>query len=161
VNSLSYGSPAYTFYFLLLNAFPESLVLTLALFGLLNLRFKAGKILAIAGLQTISNLVEFLPVNPGVHSIILIFTLVIFIYIFTGARLSKIFLWVIICMIIITLSLMIYAQPLLGWTGLAYDTVNNSPFLASAFIVPYELLFLAFALWKNHYNRRRGLFLDT
>jgi hypothetical protein len=159
VNSLSYGSPAYTFYFLLLNAFPESLVLTLALFSLLNLRFKAGQILAIAGLQTISNLVEFLPVNPGVHSIILIFTLVIFTYIFTRAQLSKIFLAAIVCMITIIFSLLIYIQPLLRWTGLAYDTVNNSPFLTSAFIVPYELLFLAFAMWKNHYNRRRGLFL--
>jgi hypothetical protein len=158
---LSYGSPAYTFYFLLLNAFPESLVITMAIFSLLNLRFKAGKILAIAGLQAISNLVEFLPVNPGVHSIVLIFTLVIFTYIFTRAQLSKIFLSAIVLWIVMLLSLMIYLRPLLRLTGLAYDTVNNDPFLTSAFIVPYELLFLAYALWKNHYNRRRGLFLDA
>ncbi len=158
---MSYGSPAYIFYFLVLNAIPESLVLTLALFSLLNLRFKAGKILAIAVLQAISNLVEFLPVNSGVHSIVLIFTLVLFTYIFTRAQLSKIFLSVIILWIVITLSLMIYNQPLLRLTGLTYDAVNNDILLSSAFIVPYELLFLAFALGKNHYNRRRGLFLDA
>jgi hypothetical protein len=158
---LIYGSPAYIFYFLLLNALPESLVLALAIFSILNLRFEAGQVLAIAGLQTISNLVQFLPVNPGVHSIILIFTLAIYTSIFTRARLSKIFLSVIVLWIAVLLSLMIYLQPLLRLTGLAYDAVNNSPFLTSAFIVPYELLFLAFALWKNHNNRKRGLFLGA
>ncbi len=158
---MSYGSLPYICVFLLLNAFPENLVVTMAIFGILNLRFKIGKILVIAALQAIANLVGFLPVNPGVHSIILIFSLVIFIRIFTRAQLSWIFLSVLACWIVINLSVMIYLHPLLRLTGLTYETVNNNPFLVSAFIVPYELLFIVIALVKNHYNRRRGLLVEN
>jgi hypothetical protein len=161
VSVLSYGSPAYTFYFLLLNAFPESLVLVMAIFSLLNLRFKAGPILAIAALQAVTNLIMFLPINLGVHSIILLITMVIYIYIFTRARLSKIFLMVLICWVILVLAEMLYSGPLLQFTGLTVDAVRNNAFLISAFEVPYELVFLIFALLKNCYNRRRGWLADA
>lgn len=158
---LIYGSPAYTFFFLLLNAFPESLVLTLAIFSLLKLQFKAGPILAIAALQAVTNLIMFLPINMGVHSIILIITLVVYTHIFTRVRLSKIFLAILICWAILVLAEMSYAEPLLRYTGLTLDAVRNNAFLISAFAVPYELLILFFALAKNHYNRKRGWLADA
>jgi len=158
---LSYGNPAYICYFLLLNAFPESLVITLAIFSLLNLRFQAGPVLAIAAMQAITNLIMFLPINMGIHSIILVITLAGYTYIFTRARLSNIFLFVLICEAIIVLAEMLYAGPLLRFTGLTLDAVRNNPFLISAFAVPYDLLFLIFALAKNFYSKRRGWLADA
>lgn len=158
---MNYGSPDYIFYFLLLNALPESLVETMAVFSILNLRLNAKKILAIAALQVAINLILFLPINWGIHSVILLFSLAIFTHIFTRARLSRIFLAVLICFAIITFTELIYAEPLFKLTGLAYKDVMNSPFLISAFAVPYELVFLVLALAKDRYNRRKGIIVET
>ncbi len=154
---MSYGSPAYIFFFLLLNALPESLVHAMFVFGILNLRFDVRWILAVAGLQTVTNLIMFLPINAFVHSIIMIFTLALYTFIITRARLSQALLAALICITITILAEIAYSGLLLQLTGLTVNAVRNNPFLISAFAVPYELLFLALALAKNHYNRRRGL----
>lgn len=154
---MSYGSLAFIFFFLLLNALPESLVHAMFVFSILNLRFDVRWILAVAGLQMVTNLIMFLPINDPVHSIIMIFTLALYAFIITRARLSQALLAALICITITILAEIAYAGSLLRLTGLTIDAVRDNPFLISAFAVPYELLFLAFALVKNHYNRKRGL----
>ncbi|WP_338834112.1 hypothetical protein MHLNE_04690 [Moorella humiferrea] len=144
-------------YALLLQDFPESLVETMAVFSLLNLRIKDRKILAIALLQTFTNLVRLLPIAFGVHSVILILSLAAYTRLFTRAQLSKIFLAVLLCFALIATAELIYAQPLLNLTGLEYEEVFANPFLRAAFALPYTVLLLVLALVKNYYNQKRGL----
>lgn len=158
---MSYGSPAYILDFLLLNALPESLVYAMFIFSILNLRLDARKILVVAGLQAFTNLIMFLPINMYVFTIIQLFTLSLYTFILTRARLSRCLLAALACIAIVGLSEMAYSQPLLNLTGLTVDAVRDNPFLISAFAVPYELLILALALGKNHYNRRRGLIREA
>ncbi|PRR75077.1 hypothetical protein [Neomoorella humiferrea] len=144
-------------YALLLQDFPESLVETMAVFSLLNLRIKDRKILAIALLQTFTNLVRLLPIAFGVHSVILILSLAAYTRLFTRAQLSKIFLAVLLCFALIATAELLYAQPLLNLTGLEYEEVFANPFLRAAFALPYTVLLLVLALVKNYYNQKRGL----
>lgn len=148
---------ANTIYSFLLQDFPESLVMTLAVFSLLNLRLLDRRVLYISLLQTLTNLVSLLPVAFGIHTIVLIVSLVIYTRIFTKEQISKIFLMVLICSAIVIISEMTYANPLLKYTGLSYITVFNNPFLKAAFSLPYELLLLGLALAKDWYNRKKGL----
>jgi len=78
-------------YALLLQDLPESLVVVLFIFSILNLRLRDKKILFIAFLQAITNLVRILPIAFGMHSVILIITLALYTRLFTKAQLSKIF----------------------------------------------------------------------
>lgn len=144
-------------YALLLQDFPESLVETMAVFSLLNLRIKDRKILAIALLQTLTNLVRLLPIAFGVHSVILILSLAAYTRLFTRAQLSKIFLAVVVCFALIATAELTYLQPLLNLTGLEYEEVFANPFLRAAFALPYTVLLLVLALVKNYYNQKRGL----
>lgn len=144
-------------YALLLQDFPESLVETMAVFSLLNLRIKDRKVLAIALLQTLTNLVRLLPIAFGMHSVILILSLAVYTRIFTRARLSKIFLAVLVCFALIATTELIYARPLLNFTGLEYEEVFANPFLRAAFALPDIVVLLVVALGKNYYNQKKGL----
>ena len=82
---------------LLLQDFPESLVMTLLIFSLTKIRYETKPILCIASMMALTNLiVRILPIAFGVHTVILIFAFAIYTRLFTGAQLSKIFLSVLL-----------------------------------------------------------------
>ncbi|MDN5347228.1 MAG: hypothetical protein PWP65_792 [Clostridia bacterium] len=145
------------FYALLLQDFPESLVETMAVFSILNLRLRDKKVLFIALLQTLTNLVRLLPIAFGMHTVILSLSLAIYTRLITKAQLSKIFLAILITFVIIGVVELIYSEPLLKVTGLKYETVFADPVLRAAFALPYEIVLLVVALSKNYYNQRKGL----
>ena len=147
-------------YALLLQDFPESLVVTLFVFSILNLRLRDKKVLHIALLQTVTNLVRLLPIAFGIHSVILIITLALYTRLFTKAQLSKIFMSILICFALIALAELAYAKPLLKLTNLTYETVFANPFLRAAFALPYEIFLLALSLGKNYYNHKKGLIIN-
>lgn len=144
-------------YALLLQDFPESVVITMAVFSLINFRLWDRRVLWVALLLTFTNLVRLLPIAFGMHSVLLIISLAIFTRFFTKAKLSRIFLAVVVCYAILVTAEMIYAKPLLKMTGLSYETVFYNPFLRAAFALPYEIILLLLALVKNYYNHRKGL----
>ncbi|MDI6606597.1 MAG: hypothetical protein QME65_05610 [Candidatus Omnitrophota bacterium] len=142
---------------LLLQDFPESLVTTLAVFSLLNLHLRGKRTLYVAFLETLTNLVRLLPIAFGIHTVILMVSLVIYTRLFTGARLSRIFAAVLVCFGISVAVQVAYFMPLLKVTGLTYETVFANPFLRAAFALPYEVILLLLALGKNYYNCNNGL----
>lgn len=144
-------------YSLMLQDFPESLVLTLAAFSLLNLRLWERRVFYIALLQTGTNLVRLLPIAFGMHSALLLISLTVYIRAFTGARLSRVFQAVIVCFAIVAGTELLYGGPLLRLTGLTYAAAFASPFWRAAFALPYEVVLLLVALGKDYYDRKRGL----
>ncbi|MEW6447738.1 MAG: hypothetical protein AB1426_06585 [Bacillota bacterium] len=144
-------------YALVLQDFPESLVMTLAVFSFINLRLCDKRILYVALLQSVTNLVRLLPIVFGIHTVILAVTLSIYTRIFTGVRLSRILAAVLVCIAIVTAMEMIYLEPLLNATKIPYETVFASPLLRAVFALPYELVLLLVALGKNHFNSKKGI----
>ncbi len=144
-------------YALLLQDFPESVAVTMAVFSLINFRLWDRRVLWVALLLTFTNLVRLLPIAFGMHSVILIISLAIFTCFFTKAKLSRIFLAIVVCYAILAIAEVLYIKPLLNITGLSYETVFFNPFLRAAFALPYEIILLLLALVKNYYNHRRGL----
>lgn len=144
-----------------LQDYPESLVLTMTVFSLLNLRLQYKKILTIALLQALTNQVQLLNIANGIHTVILIISLGIYVKLFTKSLLSKTLLAVLIGVVIVAVVELSYALPLFKITELAYTTVYANPFLRSAFALPYEIVLLLVALGKNYYNHKRGLIIET
>ncbi|MEW6769850.1 MAG: hypothetical protein AB1330_00465 [Bacillota bacterium] len=145
---------------LLLQDFPESLVMTLFVFGFLNLRLRDCRVLYIALLQTLTNLVRLLPIAFGMHTVILTISLVVYTRLFTGARLSRILVASLGCLTVLLAAEQVYVMPLLNLTELSYEEVFANPFLRAVFALPYELILLAIALAKNHRNHKRGLLIS-
>ena len=145
---------------LLLQDFPESLVITMFVFSFLNRRLRDKKVLYVALLQTVTNLVRLLPIAFGVHSVILIITLALYTRLFTKAPLSKTFLAVLISFALIALAELAYTKPLLNYTDLSYEEVFANPFLRAVFALPYEIFLLGLALGKNYYNHKKGWFIN-
>ena len=144
-------------YALALQDFPESLVMTLAVLSFLNYRLLAPRTFFIALLQTGTNLVRLLPIVFGMHSVVLIVSLTLYIRAFTGARLTRVLFAVLTCFAIGIATEMLYLRPMLQWAGISYQQAFANPFYRALFAAPYEVLFLVVALAKNAYNRRRGL----
>ena len=142
---------------LLMQDFPESLVLTLAVLSILNLRLWTKRTLFIALLQTATNLVRRLPIAFGMHTAILLISLVLYTHALTGARLSRVFLAALLCFSLVIAAELLYLKPLLSVTGLNYEEAFANPFWRAAFALPYEVLLLALALVKDCCNRRRGV----
>ena len=144
---------------LVLQDFPESMVMTLLIFSLAKIRYEAKPILSIAAIMALTNLiVRSLPIAFGVHTVILIIAIVFYTRLFTGAKLSKIFLSVLLTSALVATAEMVYIKPLLNWTGLTLDEVYANPFLRSAFALPEEVLMLLLALGINRYRfKKRGL----
>lgn len=144
---------------LLLQDFPESLVMTLFIFSLAKIRYEAKPILCIATILALTNLVvRSIPIAFGVHTVILIFALAFYTRIFTGAQLSKIFLSVLLASAFLVAAEMVILKPLLNWTGITVEECTANPFIKAAFALPEELLMLLLALGINHYNvKKRGL----
>jgi hypothetical protein len=146
---------------LVLQDFPESLVVTMLAFSLLNLCFQAKKILAIAALQAVTNQLQLFNINSGIHVAVIIISLAIYIRILAKPLLSRSLLVALISYLVLIIVEVAYAFPLLKITGLSYPVVYANPFLRSAFALPYEVLLLLAALGKNYYNRKRGLIVET
>ncbi|MEW6183446.1 MAG: hypothetical protein AB1500_09785 [Bacillota bacterium] len=144
-------------YALLLQDFPENLVMTLFVFSMLNLRLWDKRVIAISSLQSVTNLIRLLPIANGLHSIILLISLVIYTQFFTNKSLSKIFAVVLILFIIAGGLELTYSGALLKLTGLSYETAFANPFLRAGFALPYEIILLLLSLGKNYYNNRKGL----
>ncbi|MGI9951637.1 hypothetical protein V3F56_04665 [Moorellaceae bacterium AZ2] len=144
-------------YALLLQDLPESLLMAMVVFSLLNLSIWDRRILFVGILQTLTNLVRILPIAFGMHSVILLLSISIYTRLFTRAQLSKIFLSALVCFALIVTTELIYVRPLLSFTGLQYEEVFANPFLRAAFALPDMIVLLAVALGKNYYNRKRGL----
>ncbi|MEW6276818.1 MAG: hypothetical protein AB1556_17125 [Bacillota bacterium] len=138
--------------------FPESIVMTLVVFSFLCLRFEWRKVLTIAFLQALMNFVRLLPIAAGMHTVILMISLAILVSIFTGSRLSRVFIAVLICSIILLAAELVYVKPLLQLANLSYEVVFANPFLRALFSLPYELILLAIAMGKNYFNHRSGKF---
>lgn len=147
-------------YALLLQDFPESLVSVLLVFSILNLRLWDRRVLAVATLQTITNLVRLLPIAFGVHTVILVISMSIYIHLLTKARLSRIFVAVLVCVVIVLGTEMLYTKMLLSMSGLSFGQVFANPFLRAAFAMPYEIILLLLSLGKNYYNTKKGLVMD-
>ncbi|RJX22405.1 MAG: hypothetical protein C4570_01315 [Ammonifex sp.] len=145
---------------LMLQDFPESLIAVLFVFSILNFRFWDKRVLSISLLQTVTNLVRLLPIAFGIHTVILIISLVIYTCLFTGARPSRTFAAVLICFSVSAAVQVAYFMPLLQFTGLNYEVVFANPFLRAAFALPYEAILLLLALGKNCYNNRKGLVVN-
>ncbi len=142
---------------LVLQDIPESLFLTLFIFSLVKIKYKTKPILSIVSLMAVTNLiVRLLPIAFGVHTIILIFAITIYTRLFTKAKLSRIFLSVLVFIAGLVAVEWIYSEPLLKWTGLTYEECYANPFLRAAFALPGELFMLFLALGINFYNKKKG-----
>jgi len=138
---------------LLLQDFPESIALTVAIFAFLKLRLNYKKILVICILQALTNLVRLLPIAFGMHTIILLISLTVYTRIFTGEKVSKILTSIIILFVIMAAMQAIYAKPLLKITNLSYEDVASSPVLRGLFCLPYELVYIGLAIFLNKKNK--------
>ncbi len=146
---------------MVLQDFPESLVVAMLAFSLLNLRFQAQKILTIAALQAVTNQLQLLNINAGIHVAIMVVSLAIYIRVFARPLLSRSLLAALISYLVLIIVEAATVPPLLKISGSAFSTAYANPFLRSAFALPYEVVLLLAALGKNYYNRRRGLIIET
>lgn len=144
---------------LILQDFPESLVMTLLIFSLVKIKYEIKPILCITTMLALTNLlVRSLPIAFGVHTVILIFALAFYTRLFTKAQLSKIFLSVLLASALVVLAEMIILYSLFNWTNLTYEECFADPFLRGACALPGEAFMLLLALVINHYNyKKRGL----
>lgn len=140
---------------LIFQDFPESIIFALACFILLNLKLEWKRILIIALLQTFTNLVRLLPIAFGMHTIILIISLVLYIRIITNLKLSKIFITVIICFVVVAISQIIYYEPMMKLFNLDYQGVTSSPFYRAIFSIPEYIALLLIPVVKRTYMHNR------
>lgn len=136
---------------LILQDFPESVILTLVCFILLNLKLEWRKIFIIALLLTFTNLVRLLPIAFGMHTVILTIALALYLRIATGQKLSSIFLAVITCIFILLLSQVIYLNPMMKFFNVDLQIVNSSPVLRAVFSIPEYLALLLIPVVKKIY----------
>jgi len=145
---------------LLMQDLPESFIITLACFSFLCLRWDWRKISVITGLMTLTNLVRILPIAFGVHTVFLIFFLAMYLNYFTKVPLSKTFSAAVFCSVIIASMQIAYLGPLLKVTGLSSEQALSSPVIRAFFSLPYFIVLLTIAFFKNHYNYRNRKFID-
>jgi hypothetical protein len=146
---------------MVLQDFPESLVVTMLVLSLLNFRFQAKKILAIAALQAVTNQLQLLQINSGIHVAIMVISLAIYIRVLARPLLSRSLLAALISYLVLIIVEAASVPPLLKIVGLALPAAYANPFLRSAFTLPYEVVLLLAALGKNYYNRKRGLIVEA
>jgi len=137
--------------FLLLQALPESIIITFVCFYLLNIKLEWKKILLIAIFETITNIVNYLPLSFGMPTIILVLAEAFYIRILTNYRLSRIFIAVISCLIVIGLSESISTGPLLQFLNLEYEQVYSTPYLRALFSIPGYIFLLLIPVARKSY----------
>jgi len=146
---------------LILQDFPESLIIALAVFALLRLRFDYRKIFIVAILQTFTNLVRLLPIAFGMHTLILIITFAVYMRLVTKENMPKILGSSVLVFVILVGMQVLYAEPLLNITHLSYDDVAESPLLRGIFCLPYEIVILGLAVFLNYKNKKLNRFNIT
>jgi len=146
---------------MVLQDFPESLVVAMLAFSLLNFRFQAKKILTVAALQAVTNQLQLFNINSGVHVAVMVVSLAIYIRVLARPILSRSLLAALISYLVLLIVEAASVPPLLKIIGLALPAAYANPFLRSAFTLPYEVVLLLAALAKNYYNRKRGLIVET
>ncbi len=138
-------------FFLIVQALPESIIITFVCFYLLNIQIEWKKILFISILETITNLVHYLPLSFGMPTIILVLAQAFYIRIATKYRLSKIFIAVITCLIVIALSESISTVLLLQFLNLEYEQVYSTPYLRALFSIPGYIFLLLIPVTRKSY----------
>lgn len=140
---------------LLLQDFPESIIFAVICFILLNLKLDWRNILIIAFLQAFTNLVRLLPIAFGMHTVILTFSLVLYIRLVTKLKLSKIFMAVTTCMLVVIVAQMIYLKPMMKLFNLDYQNIALSPFYRAVFTLPSYVALLLIPVAKKAYILKR------
>lgn len=146
---------------ILLQDFPEGIVITMACFALLKLRFDWKKILMISVLWALTNMVRHLPIAFGVHTIILTITLTIYLRFFTGAKLVDIFKATTLCLLIIVILQVTYTKPLFGVLEFSFDGFLTEPFYRALLTLPYEIFLFVLALVLNYKNKKVSNIMDS
>lgn len=137
---------------LILQDFPESIIFAFVCFTLLNFKLEWKKIFIVSLLQTLTNLVRLLPIAFGMHTLILTISLVLYISLITKLRLSKVFIAVIICMVIVVISQAIYYYPMLRFFNLDIQDVVSNPITRAIFSVPEYIALLLIPTFKKSYS---------
>lgn len=145
---------------LLLQDLPESLLSTLVCFSFLRLRWDWKRITVITFLMTLTNLVRLLPIAFGVHSLVLIFFLALYLNLFTKVRMSKTLSAAIFCLVIVAATQMLYLPPFLKITGYTMEQILASPLLRCVASLPYFVILLVVALLIQRNNHKKNRFID-
>lgn len=144
---------------LALQDFPEGIVVVMACFALLKLRFDWKKIFILALLWALTNLVRLLPIFYGTHTIILLITISIYLRIFTRVKLTDIFKATTLCALIVLSLEKIYTEPLLRITQVPFELAVSTPVYRALFSLPYESVLLFLALLLNHRTKKVNGFI--
>ncbi|MHB8986400.1 MAG: hypothetical protein ACYC38_10815 [Eubacteriales bacterium] len=145
---------------LLFQDFPESFLMTLVCFSFLRLRWRWGPILYVTALLTLTNLVRLLPIAFGVHTVIIVALLGIYLYWVTGVKLSRTFSAALLCILIMVVTQTLYLLPLLKFVGKSYEEAAMNPYMRSLFSLPTFVVLFVVALAKQRYNYRRRNFVS-
>ena len=145
---------------LLLQDFPEGVVIVMACFALLRLRFDWKKILILSLLWALTNLVRLLPIVYGTHTFILLITISVYLRIITRAKLTEIFKAATLCFMIIFVLERIYTAPLLEIAHLSFEYAVTIPAYRALFSLPYESVLLILALLLNYRTQKIGGFIQ-
>lgn len=145
---------------LLFQDFPESFFATLVCFSFLRLRWRWRQILIVTALLTLTNLVRLLPIAFGVHSVIIVALLGIYLYLVTGVQLSRTFSAALLCILIMVVTQTLYLFPLLKLVGKSYEEASTNPYMRAIFSLPTFVVLLAVALAKLRYNNKRRNFVN-
>ncbi|MHB1043824.1 MAG: hypothetical protein ACYC0Q_13440 [Eubacteriales bacterium] len=137
---------------LLFQDFPESFLMTLVCFSFLRLRWRWRQILVVTALLTLTNLVRLLPIAFGVHSVIIVALLGIYLYLVTGVQLSRTFSAALLCILIMVVTQTLYILPLLKLIGKTYEEIAKDPFMRSLFSLPTFIVLFVVAMAKQRYN---------
>ncbi|KKM10279.1 hypothetical protein SY88_14565 [Clostridiales bacterium PH28_bin88] len=137
-------------------AIPESSGLVAAAMAVMGVPLNWRKIVLLGVLQAVSALViRQLPVAFGIHTVLLIFLLVLYLRMATGAALSQAFKGVISSFVILIVSEIFSTQLLLSLTQVPIEQVATRPWLMVLFTLPQVVVLFVIALLVNRRNRRK------
>ena len=131
-----------------LQNWPESIVIIFFCCAVLAIKPDFKKIILMAAIQGLVNYVALLPISYGFHTGILTITLIVLIYMVTGASLPRIVFSVLLCLVVFIAVEIAILPLLLKAAGKSYLEVYNNPLLRAAFSLPQEISLLVLALLR-------------
>lgn len=134
-----------------LQNWPESIVIIFFCYAVLAIKPDLKKIVLLAVIQALVNYVALLPLSFGFHTAVLTVTLIILVYLATGASLPRVTFSVLLCFVVYVLLELAIVPLLLKVTNKGYLEVYNNPLLRSAFAFPQEFIILIIALLRYKY----------
>jgi len=140
---------------LILQDLPESIVATIFCFVFLNFRFSWKQTLIIILLQTLTNLVEVLPIAFGIRTIILMISLVVYLRAFTKTDISKVFLAVFSVFLLDAAGDAGWSLLLLRMSGLSYAQAYNNAYLRALFSYPSLASILVVTYFVYRYRKHK------